>query len=329
MAKIPSFDRPAEIKFAYIKFVPYDIKESFVSAVDTSELWKSGKLGFFFKKPETEAYVPFPFDNFAVAHVQYSIDGYNKKPTYYSSKSLDKKGPFLVYDAETNVCCYMGLYHYDKAKHAHVIGSDILPAGCRRTTTLVGVPLQVRQNGYDGFILFRLGSFLRNAVIDAIKEAIIADGQKPSDYITVGDMVCERQFWAIKQKRDENTGYPVFVPKKLEDAARDTNVYFVPVFEATYIEEIAQQERIYNLRKEYETYMFERMSRVRNTLIENNKPIDALPEVILHSSPLPALGSGTNVAKREKGERFNAEVFPNIARPEDEKKDVELEPLPF
>lgn len=329
MSKIPAFSRPQEISFAYIKFVPYSIKESFVSAVDTAELWKTGKLGFFFKKPNAEAYLPFSFDNFAVAHVQYSIDGYNRKPTYYSSKSLDKKGPFLVYDAETNVCCYMGLYNYDRAKHAHVVGGAILPAGCRRNATLVGIPLQVRENGYDGFILFRLGSFLRNAIVDAIKEAIIADGQKPSEYITVGDMVAERQFWHIRQKRDEKTGYPIFEPKKSEDAGRDADVYFVPVFEARYIDDEAQQQRIWEARQNYEAYMFERMSRVREVLIENNKAIDALPEAKRAGSVLPAVGIAQHFEKGERGERFNPDVFPPVSRANDAPAKNEFEDLPF
>lgn len=331
MSKIPAFPRPTELEFAYIKYVSYDVKPEFLSAVDVTTLWKTNKLGFFFKKPGLESYVPFSLENFAVASVHYSIDGYNREPTYYSSKSLDKKGPYIVYDAKTNVSCFMGAYHYDKPKHAHVVGGDILPAGCRRTTTLVGVPAE-KKGTYDGFIYLRLGAFLRNAVIAAIKEAIIADGQKPSEYITVGDMVAERQFWMLRQKRDKD-GYPIFEAQKSDEIGRESNVFFVPTLEAIYIEDETIQQKVYERRKEYEAYMFERMTKVRDVLVENGKHLDAIPDPYRAGRLIPEKGASlaqTHVTKAEKGQRFNPDVFPKEPRQENVIPEPDgIEPLPF
>lgn len=201
MNSIPDFGTSSKaILTSYIAYRVFEAPAVLVPNVSLAELFKQGNIGFFYRAPKSpdssappqwQQFIPAALDIIAVL---YGIEGYQKEPTHYSTKSKNPFGPFRVFSASDKSEVFSGTYTYDNATGKASVGDTPLPPGCHRVTyLLVNIP------GQKDFSFLRLTATLRSAIVRAVEKTLTDAGKKPPTHWSLRDLCGQGHFWRIGQ----------------------------------------------------------------------------------------------------------------------------------
>lgn len=201
MNSIPDFQSNAPaLLTSYILYRVFETPAVLVPNVSISELFKQGNIGFFYRPPKDptapgaaqwQQFIPAALD---IVAVLYGIEGYQKEPTHYSTKSKNPAGPFRVFNASDRSEAFAGVYTYDNASGKASVGDTPLPPGCHRVTyLLVNIP------GQNDFSFLRLTATLRSAIVRAVEKTLTQAGKKPPAHWSLRDLCGKGHFWRLGQ----------------------------------------------------------------------------------------------------------------------------------